>query len=173
MSKEHYYYHLGFTVPFDINLSKNKMWRRTRFGRTYLNPLTKNLMETITNQVRVNLSMCKVKPVVGKVYLGIHVYKPDNRADAINFVDALADAVKVGLDVDDRWFCITRLDWSIDKDRPRIDLEIGQKVDEDCRICAQCSEIRPGREFWMKTKVCLMCKSDEAPESLSELPEIQ
>jgi hypothetical protein len=77
-------------------------------------------------------------PVVhNKVWIDILVQKPNHKGDA----------VKDTLPVDDRWFCIRRLDWEIVKDNPRLFVGIGQESDENCQVCSCCGQIKPFLEF--------------------------
>lgn len=83
----------------------------------------------------------------GKVWIDIFVEKPNGRSDAINVVDLVCDAVKVAIDVDDRWFAIRRLDWSIVKIDPRMIVKVSQSVSEHHRACSYCGRILPLTEF--------------------------
>lgn len=55
------------------------------------------------------------------------MFKPDHRLDAINFLDGIADGVKDAIGIDDRYFSAT-IDWSIDKQNPRIEVFIRQWI---------------------------------------------
>ena len=88
-------------------------------------------------------------PIVhNKVWIDILVQKPNHKGDAVNVVDLVCDAVKDAIDrVDDRWFCIRRLDWQIVKGDPRLFVGVGQDSDEDCQVCSYCGQIKPLPEF--------------------------
>jgi hypothetical protein len=76
------------------------------------------------------------------------VQKPDARGDALNVIDAVSDAIKGVLGVDDRWYSVKRLDWQIVKDDPQIYIGISQKSDGDKRICSYCGRILTLDMFW-------------------------
>jgi hypothetical protein len=78
-----------------------------------------------------------------KLWLDILVQKPDHRGDAVNVIDLVCDAVKDGIGLDDRWFCIRRLDWEIVKRDPELVIGIGQDSDVDCQICSHCGRAKP------------------------------
>lgn len=82
-----------------------------------------------------------------KVWIDILVQKPDHRGDAVNVIDLVCDALKDALPVDDRWFCIRRLDWEIAKENPRLFIGIGQASDQDCQICSYCGQIKELEAF--------------------------
>lgn len=103
------------SVPFTWEWSKNKMWKTARNGRTYLNPDTKILLSTLEIAVKYQLSKQNIKIKKEKIYLSIYAELENHRGDAINLIDTLCDAIKKGLGVDDRWFCIKSLDWEIKK----------------------------------------------------------
>lgn len=62
-------------------------------------------------------------------------------------LDVICDAVKVGIGVDDRWFCVRRLDWAIVKLNPTITVGVSQSVTEHHRACHLCGAIRPLSSF--------------------------
>ena len=82
-----------------------------------------------------------------KIWLDILVQKPDHRGDAVNVVDLVCDGIKRGIGVDDRWFCIRRLDWQIEKHDPLLLIGIRQKATENCLVCPHCGAIKPFSEF--------------------------
>lgn len=83
----------------------------------------------------------------GKVWIDLFVEKPDARSDAINVLDLICDAVKVAIEVDDRWFSIRRVDWSVVKFEPRIYVAVTQAVSEHHRVCSYCGVIKPLGDF--------------------------
>jgi hypothetical protein len=66
-----------------------------------------------------------VLPKQTRIYLDIHVERRDMKADPINLLDLLADGLKKGLGVDDRWFAIWRLDWSMVEFDPQVYISCG------------------------------------------------
>lgn len=63
-----------------------------------------------------------------KVWLDIMVYKLNMRSDAVNVVDIVCDGIKLGLEIDDRWYAIRQLDWEVVPANPRIVIGIGQQA---------------------------------------------
>lgn len=116
----------AITVPFNLALSKNRMWRTTvRNGRavTYIPRDSKDEHDRIA--LAFLARRCPIIPKT-KLWLSLFVEKPDNKSDAFNFLDVIADAVKDGLGLDDRWYSSDFIDWAIQKDMPRIFIRVGQ-----------------------------------------------
>ncbi len=109
-------------IPYNTILSKNRMWRHGR-GRTYINPGTKAEI----NAIAVLLKACRCQWEVRKLFVHVMVYRPDMRADPVNFLDAILDGVKVATGVDDRYYSGS-WDWKLDKGNPRIEIEVKQSV---------------------------------------------
>ena len=115
------------TIPYNIALSKNAM-HGLGGGKLYLNPETKAEMDAIAYLIR--------PPFYGytftdaKIYVRIMVYRPDMRGDAQNFVDAICDGIKVGIGRDDNVFAVS-VDWELDPDNPRIEIEVEQGEKDD------------------------------------------
>jgi hypothetical protein len=123
----------SFKIPFDRNLSKNSLWRTGKHGHTYLRQEARNLKETIGDIV----ARSGIKWRTNKLYLKILVQKPDMRGDAINFIDTIADGVKLGVHLDDNWFSIAGVDWEICKDNPQVVIGLYQE-DKDLIYCSNC-----------------------------------
>lgn len=102
---------------------------------------SKRKREEIATSIRIGLKDRKVAH--NKVWIDILVQKPNHRGDAINVIDLVCDAVKNAVPVDDRWFCIRRLDWEIVKDDPQLIIGIGQETTEDAQVCSFCGQIKP------------------------------
>lgn len=115
---------VGIVIPYDPELSKNRMWRKLRNGGIYKNPHTEKLCSDIAFLVEAESRRCVWQKY--KVLVTIMIYKPDNRGDAINFIDTICDGIKAGIGIDDRYFSVS-LDWEIDKRQPRIEITVSQK----------------------------------------------
>lgn len=102
---------------------------------------SKRKRDEIATSIRIGLKDRHVAH--NKVWIDILVQKPNHRGDAINVVDLVCDAVKDAVPVDDRWFCIRRLDWEIVKDDPQLIIGIGQETTEDAQVCSFCGQIKP------------------------------
>jgi len=82
-------------------------------------------------------------------------------------VDLVCDAIKAAVDIDDRWFCIRRLDWEIVKINPQLFLKIGQEDNRDAQICSHCGQIKELSEFNRQkhgrlgvTRICRQCRRE-------------
>lgn len=149
-------------VPFDYAASKNAVWRHGRGGHVFAREEGKVMRAEIANRLRAqNLTWYQ-----GKVWIDIYVEKPDHRGDAVNVVDLVCDAVKDAIGVDDRWYSIRRLDWSIVKVNPRLYVGVAQAVAEDHQACSACGTIRPFDAFTKnrstktgRARACRTCSS--------------
>jgi hypothetical protein len=105
------------SVPFSYNYSKNKIARASvnRQGRVsvHVNPISKSLCDNLAWDVKQALEGRTFRK--DKIFLDIMVEKPDHRGDALNVLDLIADGIKAGIGIDDRYFAIQRLDWVIKK----------------------------------------------------------
>lgn len=153
------------SFPFTTASSKNHIYGIAGW-HVYKREEVRAFQEEIAQTVREQLKSSKFKPVQNKVWIAIHVEKPNNRFDAINVIDVVADGLKVGLGVDDRWFCIRQVDWSINKNNPRIIVEFGQTSPENVQLCSICGQIQALAEYGKATKqplgvhrICRSCSS--------------
>lgn len=133
------------SVPFSYAASKNHIYAMRRAGHVALRREAIEKRFAIALAVRSALGGRRVAH--NKVWLDILVQKPDHRGDAVNVVDLVCDAVKDALPVDDRWFCIRRLDWEVAKTDPRLFIGVGQESGLDCQVCSHCGSIKPLDQF--------------------------
>lgn len=133
------------SVPFSYAASKNHIYVKRRSGHVALRREVMAKRREITLAVRAALGCRRVAH--NKVWLDLLVQKPDHRGDAVNVVDLVCDAVKDALGVDDRWFCIRRLDWEVAKTDPRLFIGVGQDSDLDCQVCSHCGSVKPLDQF--------------------------
>jgi hypothetical protein len=132
-------------VPFSYSASKNYIHALARSGHVFLRRKSKSKRVEITTAIRDSLGDRRVAH--NKIWIDILVQKPNHRGDAINVVDLVCDAVKDAIPVDDRWFCIRRLDWQIVKYDPQLIIGIGQESAEDAQVCSYCGQIKPLERF--------------------------
>jgi len=149
-----------FEVPFTYAFSKNHSASIAAEGHRFLRKETCGAREAVTNIVRLAIQGADVLP--GKLYLDILVLKPNHYGDAINVLDHLSDAIKIAVGLDDRWFCVARIDWQIIKVDPVILIGIGQKHTEPVHVCAYCGRLLPYDRFHVrkrsKTGIDRQCK---------------
>lgn len=126
-------------VPFQYGMSKNAAWSMSRKGHVHLRKNHRNLRDMLT--MKIKLACRHVEFYEDKLWVDIFVQKPDHRGDAVNVVDAVCDAIKHAIPVDDRWYSIRRLDWQITKEKPMLYVGIGQKSDGHKRACSTCGRI--------------------------------
>lgn len=157
-------------VPFSYAASKNALYTNSRNGgHRFMRKKSRALLESISSAISSAVDMSKV--VHNKVWVDIFVQKPDHRGDAINVVDLVCDGIKDAIPVDDRWFCIRRLDWEVCKIEPKIYIGIGQDSDVDVSLCSHCGAIKPLREFGKRkdtplgvSRACKSCTRIAAAE---------
>lgn len=149
------------SVPFSYKYSKNAIWSMgNRRGHVFISKEVAALREELTWIIKSkNMTWYE-----GKVWVDIMVEKPDMKGDAINVVDLVCDAIKDAIGVDDRWFCIRRLDWLVVKKEPRLYVGIGQAINEHHRVCSTCGQILPLTAYGKnrgnrlgKSRDCLEC----------------
>lgn len=143
-------------TPFTFNLSKNCQSRFGAYGHVYLRKEANMEREKIINKIIAS----EVKFVTGKIWISLLIQKPEARGDAINFVDAICDAIKKGIGVDDNWFCIKQVDWEIKKEDPHIYIRIEQENNTPHRACSYCGRILTEDNFSgikKKTRECKSC----------------
>jgi hypothetical protein len=152
---------LRVKMPFTYNFSKNAIWslgakKGHIYARKESNAVRSRLTELIKSQ---NITWYE-----GKVWIDIMVEKPDMRGDAINVIDLVCDAIKDAIGVDDRWYCIRRLDWQVIKKEPQIIIGVGQSVREHHRVCSTCGDMLPLTQFGKnscnlhgKSRDCIAC----------------
>lgn len=133
-------------IPFTYTASKNHIYALVRRGHIALRGEVRGLRERIAVEVKRGLGNRKVAQ--NKVWIDILVQKSDNRGDAVNVIDTICDAVKVACGVDDKWFCIRRLDWEISKSEPKIFIGIGQTSCEEVQACSSCGRLLSFDKFW-------------------------
>lgn len=132
-------------IPYTKATSKNFIYNYCAVGHVALRREARSIREIIGRQMVTALQGRKV--VTGKLWLDILVQKPSHKSDAVNVVDSICDGLKKAIGLDDRWFCIRRLDWQIIKTNPRIFIGIGQESSEDKRVCSHCGRILPLTHF--------------------------
>lgn len=141
-----YQWFVTFRIPFANSSSKNRRWAQIANGGGVYIP------EHVLNYTALVISETK-RAMKGqtifnnKVWLSFFVQKNDHKSDAVNVVDTLCDAIKVALDVDDRWFSIDMVDWEVKKKEPYIYVKIGQEDCFDARVCSHCGGVFPLDSF--------------------------
>lgn len=128
------------SVPFSYAVSKNHIYTLRRAGHVVLRREARDARRAIALLVGEALAGRRIAH--NKVWIDLLVQKPDHKGDAVNVIDVVCDALKDALPVDDRWFCIRRLDWQIVKSNPQLFIGIGQASDRDCQICSYCGQIK-------------------------------
>lgn len=121
---------INISHDYDIAFSKNQWHSVSGVGKLFNNALTQRLMDGIAMLVRGerNRQGCTFRKGV-KTWVRIMVYRPDMRSDPINFMDVIADGIKVGLGIDDNMFAVV-VDWELEKGNPGITIEIEQRGDD-------------------------------------------
>lgn len=150
-------------MPFDYTMSKNAIWRSVGAGHVVLRQESRTAREVLA--LRISQAMGARRPVQSRIWLDIMVEKPNQRGDAINVVDFVADAVKDAIGIDDRWFSIRRLDWAVVKTDPQLYVGIGQEVGAvPSQVCSYCGQVLPFEAFSVnrstksgRSRTCVPC----------------
>lgn len=126
------------TIPWSSFLSKNSRNNVAR-SRVYTPKEVKEVQDNITRL----FSELDREWFDTKTWLGIHVQMATRKSDAINVLETVADGVKKGIGIDDKWFSIDNLDWQLLPTNPEVTIQIWQEADEHERVCPTCLEILP------------------------------
>lgn len=150
-------------VPFDYSASKNAIYSfGGPDGHVFKREKSNAFRQLLILALRRACANAGHPFKQNKVWLDIFVQKPDHKGDAVNVVDLVCDAVKVAINVDDRWFSIRKLDWEICKTDPKLVIGVAQEQCEHAQVCSYCGHIKPLSEFWksknMKSGVTRTCK---------------
>ncbi len=132
--------------PYSAAASKNSLRGKggtgtSRSGKkswVYMRPAAKALMQNIHEQLAGSGPWYQ-----NKVWLDIFVTMPSRSSDAINVLELVADGVKTGIGVDDKWFSIRRLDWDINKHDPLVTVLVSQVDEWDGQVCSSCNKLKP------------------------------
>jgi hypothetical protein len=134
------------SIPFDPAISKNATHRVGKHGGIYLQKPGKTIRNDLIRAIKAQGG----EWYEGRVWLDVIVQKPNHRTDALNVLDAVADAVKEGIGVDDRWYSAT-LRWEMEKDSPMLTVRILQVTREHRRICSTCG-VEQGLDAFTRNK---------------------
>ena len=134
-----------FRVPFSYAASKNHIYGLGGHGHVHKRAESKSLESAITAEALSALAGRVIRQ--NKIWIGLMVEKSNHRGDAINVVDLVCDGVKKALPVDDRWFCLSYVDWAINKRAPHIYIQIAQEKCEDVQPCSACGQLLPFLNF--------------------------
>lgn len=145
-------WYFEIVVPWSVDYSKNRLLKFAH-NRVFMTSRSRHSLDAVTHAVRLGLGERRV--VQAKLWLYFHIEKPNHRSDAINVLDGLCDAVKRAVGLDDRWFSIAGLDWSVVRTKPLIRIGLGQTVAVDHYLCGQCGGLTPA-------KTCSPCRARKA-----------
>lgn len=154
-----------FKFPYSQAVSKNSLWSfGGKGGHVYRRQAANQYQDTLALYTKAAMAGRKV--YINKIWIDLFVQKPTHKSDAINVLDTVCDALKVGLGVDDRWFCIRQLDWEITKNDPHIFISIYQKDTFDAQACSHCGRILAFSNFTKSKynksgygRVCSECRT--------------
>lgn len=153
-----------------------------RQGHVALRREASDYRAAIILSLQAALSSGRRKVARNKLWIDIYVEKSNHKGDAANFVDTVCDAVKVATGLDDRWFSLRTVDWSICKHEPRLFVGIGQEKVEDVQPCSYCGRLLALTEFYKnannkKTGITRICKDCAKPNPRqfrnSPLPQVE
>jgi hypothetical protein len=159
-----------FKIPFSGAASKNHVWSLGKGGgHVFKRMESRSYQDVIAYQVKQatrGLPVCN-----NKIWIDLFVQKPHHKGDAINVIDVVCDGLKVGLGIDDRWFCIRKVDWEIAKNDPQIFVSVYQPDAFEARACSHCGRVLSLDNFGAnKTatsgvgRVCRECRNARKPK---------
>lgn len=155
------------SVPFDWKWSKNRMWTHIGVGgKRKLAEHARARRDSLALLLRAELRREEYRVANNKLLFGIHVAMPNHRGDALNCIDLVADAIEDATGLNDRWFEMDSLTWSIDRANPSLEVWIGQTSAVDLQACGgACGELLTLEHFGKgsnrlgKTTVCRACQA--------------
>lgn len=160
-------------VPFSYRMSKNAIWSNSGRGHVFLRAEARSHRHALSASIRAAMGDREIKQ--NRVWLDVLVEKPDHKGDAVNVVDLVCDAAKDAIGLDDRWFSIRRLDWSVVKKEPRLFVGLGQEAVEDVIVCGYCGRMLPVERFSKhagnplgRARVCQECRVIERKATRAE-----
>jgi Holliday junction resolvase RusA-like endonuclease len=154
----------SFKIPFSQAASKNHVWSLAGGGgHVFKRQQSRSFQNAIAHIIRQGTRDFHVYQ--NKIWIEFFVQKPHHKGDAINVVDVICDGIKVGLGIDDRWFCLRQVDWEIAKHDPQIFVTICQNQEFDAQACSHCGRILSLDNFRQKKtarlgvdRVCRECR---------------
>jgi uncharacterized Zn-finger protein len=156
-----------FKLPFSWAASKNSTYGRaaTRHKRPFLRAAARGYRDAITLLTRQAMKGIDLKQ--DKLWIDIFVEKPQNKGDAVNVLDLVCDGIKAAIPLDDRWYSIRCLDWSINKVNPHLFIGLAQEVGaSNSKACSYCGTIKELHEFTNDRKgrqgrgnICVECRA--------------
>lgn len=107
-------------VFLTLPLSTNQLWRHTG-NRTYLTDRGRQNKEQIGWEGRAQY---RGEPYTGPLAVRIDLYWPDRRTHDVDNIKGFLDALTGILWVDDSQIIDLRVTKAVDRDRPRVELEL-------------------------------------------------
>lgn len=157
---------IRIAIPFSYAFSKNHIYALVHRGHIALRKESKKKRDALTTLFADAIRQSGRKIVRNKLWVDLLVQKPDHRGDAINVLDCICDGLRHATGLDDRWFCVRKLDWEIVKTEPRIYVGIGQEDCAECIVCSTCGRILDLERFCRNSygpsgrhRVCRECMS--------------
>lgn len=160
-----YEWFVTYHVDYSGHVSKNS---RFNFSKLMSGPMVTRAAKSYQAYVALatKRALADAKIVQNKIWISLFVQKPDHRSDAINVIDTICDGIRDGLPIDDKWFCIDQVNWSVVKNNNGIIIRIGQTTRDPVIVCTHCGEDKPFDQFGVKkgnpfdkSRVCKPCKS--------------
>lgn len=157
-----------FAIPYMQSASKNYIFGFSgKRGHVFKRKESSNYQDMVALKAREAVRQFTVRQ--NKVWIDLFIQKPNHKSDPINVIDLVADGIKVGIGVDDRWFAIRRLDWEIVKENPKIYIGIGQEAVSDAQACSYCGQVLPLTDFTLnksningRARICRPCKRGQS-----------
>ncbi|HKZ60548.1 MAG TPA: hypothetical protein VJ547_11995 [Candidatus Thermoplasmatota archaeon] len=149
------------SFPFLPVLSKNRMYGRAANNHNRIYMRDNHRLARDGLEVAISSSLNGTRPPTGKIWIDLFVQKPSMNTDAVNFVDAVCDALAKVTGVDDRWYSIRSLDWEIVHENPCLYVGFGWEHETEQCSCLACGRLfEPAKGAGRKVgsrRSCLDC----------------
>ena len=138
---------VAVAISYDAGWSENRMWRNDSTGPgRHLTPWARVRRSELVEVLRPELAAVSI--VHHRLWLWLHVSKPDHRGDALNAIKLVSDAVQEAAGLDDRWFGLGHLGWDVRPGRGVLRLWCGQEAGAvDSNVCGRCGDVLPLHAF--------------------------
>lgn len=124
-------------------------WSKNRVNRVYNGRVVPARGARTTRDTLAHLVRGATRGVTvahNRLWLMVHVAKPSHRADAVNVLDMVSDAVQDATGLDDRWYQAV-VTWSLYPLVPHVVLLLGQESAQDVLACGRCGRELPPASF--------------------------
>lgn len=148
-------------LPWDTAKQLNKNTRYARGRRNvFISAPARQAQKDTIEAIKLAVAASGRPWYQTKTWLEITIRKPNRFHDPINLLDYIADAVQDGTGVNDVWFSVSSLDWTISAE-PGVEVRVWQEREENERICGGCFSVLPEDNFAESKGRCRSCVQEQ------------